>query len=521
VNARRISLDGSALTLADAMLVARGGLASLDIAMKARERVREGRRLVDDLLSQGAVVYGITTGFGRLKNVTIAASDVLTLQRNLLISHAVGVGEEASPEVVRLLLLYRLNTLLRGHSGVREQTVDMLLDLLRRDVLPVIPMQGSVGASGDLAPLAHLALVVIGEGEANVSGMRLAGKDALERAGLTPLTLEAKEGLALINGTQFTAAVATVALERAWTVAVTADIACALTLEALLGSAVPFDERVFLLRPHPGHGDAAANVRSLLAGSEILASHVHCGRIQDPYSMRCAPQVHGASRDALSHLTEILTREVNAVTDNPLLFPETRSSLSAGNFHGQPLALPLDYGRIAVAELASISERRTENLVNPDLSHLPPFLAGGTPGVNSGLMIAQVLCASLVSENKVLCHPASVDSIPTSANQEDHVSMSPIGARLMDQVGRNAVHVLAVELVAATRALHYRRPMKSGRGVEAVLEALATAVSPPGEDRDFGKEIRAVADLVHVRHILEAAEGACGPLRRGQESGAP
>lgn len=516
-----IILDGTHLTLEDAIRVANGAGGAVRVSDEARERVRACRALVDDLVQRGDVVYGVTTGFGRLKDISIEPDDVRTLQRNLLISHAMGVGPDSSPEVVRLLLLYRLNTLLQGHSGVREETVDQILALLKRDVLPVVPEQGSVGASGDLAPLSHLALVLIGEGEADVDGERIGGAEALKRAGLLPLVLRAKEGLALINGTQFTAAVATLALARSWMLAATADIGCALTIEALMGSDAPFDERVGRLRPHAGHLEVASNVRRLLKGSDILQSHEDCDRVQDPYSLRCAPQVHGAVRDALRHLTGILTKEINAVTDNPLLFVEDGTVISAGNFHGEPLALPLDYTTAAVSELASISERRTENLVNPDLSHLPPFLAGGTPGVNSGMMVAQVLAAALVSENKVLSHPASVDSIPTSANQEDHVSMSPISARQLNAVTVNGTNVLAVELLCGFLALHWRRPLRSGAGVEAAVNVLKEVIAPPGEDRPFGQDVRTIARMVDSGRIVRAVEEAIGPLARAREDGAP
>lgn len=511
-----LALDGLSLRLADAWNVAHHGGAAVSISDPAREKVRAARQLVDELLASDEVVYGITTGFGRLKNVTIPAEDARTLQVHLLRSHAVGVGEHAPAPVVRLLLLYRLNALLRGHSGIQESTLEVLLGMLQKDVLPVVPMQGSVGASGDLAPLAHLALVLIGEGEARVRGGPIvSGAEALRTVGLEPVALAAKEGLALINGTQFGLAVGTLALERAWSLAAQADIACALTIEALLGSASPFHQRVANLRPHPGHAEVGANVTRLLEGSKILESHANCDRVQDPYSMRCAPQVHGAARDALRHLTEVFEREVNAVTDNPLIFPEERMSVSAGNFHAEPLALPLDYAAMAVAELANISERRTENLVNPDLSHLPAFLAGGQPGLNSGMMMVQVTAAALVSENKVLTHPASVDSIPTSANQEDHVSMSPIAARQLSEVLGNAERVIAIEFLCNFLALHWRRPLESSPAIESVFEAIAAHVAPPGDDRPFGKDIDALTRLVRDGTLLAAAESQVARLARG------
>lgn len=516
-----LSLDGSSLGLRDAWRVARGDAVDLEITDAARAQVRAARDLVDDLVRRGEVVYGVTTGFGRLENVSIAEADARELQRNLLRSHAVGCGDEAPPWIVRLLLLYRLNTLLRGHSGVRERTVDLLLALLKKDVLPVVPMQGSVGACGDLAPLAHLALVLQGEGEAWYLGERLSGAAALAKVGLEPLELAAKEGLALINGVQFTAAVGTRALERSWNLAACADIACAMTLEASLDSVRPFAARVSGLRPHPGQGEVGQNVRRMLSGSEILESHADCGRVQDRYSVRCAPQVHGAARDALRHLTGVISREINSVTDNPLLFPADALVVSAGNFHGEPLALPLDYAKAAVAELGSISERRIENLVNPDLSGLPPFLAKGKAGVNSGLMMAQVTAAALVSENKVLAHPASVDSIPTSASQEDHVSMSPIAARHFEAITKNTLGVLAIELLSAYFALHWRRPLRAGKGVEAAFELISTYVDPPGDDRLFKPDIDRIADLVDSGAVVAAVEAEVGPLRRGQDDGAP
>jgi histidine ammonia-lyase len=508
----RLVLDGKNLDLGSACRAARRG-SSVEIAPSARERVRGARRQVERAVAQDRVVYGVNTGFGKLANTRIDGRRLGELQRNLLLSHAVGVGAESPPEVVRLLLLLRLNALLRGHSGVREETIDLLGAMLAKDVLPVIPEQGSVGASGDLAPLAHLAMVLIGEGEARVGGDRLPGREALARAGLRPLALDAKEGLALINGTQFSAAVGLLAVESARNLAVLADVACATSLEGIRGSVRPFDARIAGLRPHPGHAEVSDNVRRLMERSEILKSHEGCDRVQDQYSVRCAPQVHGAVRDALRHVAEILSREINSVTDNPLLFPDTDDVISGGNFHAEPVGLPLDYAAAAVCELGSISERRIETLVNPDLSGLPPFLAGGSAGLHSGLMMLQVTAAALVSENKTLAHPASVDSIPTSANKEDHVSMAPIAARHLRDIGRNVALVLAIELIAGRFALHFHQPLKAGAGVQAAFELLGRTVPPPGPDRWFAKDVEAVAALVASGAILESVENAVGRLR--------
>jgi histidine ammonia-lyase len=508
----RLVLDGKNLSLRAACAASRKP-SETGVSPDARARVRAAREQVVRALAKDQAIYGVNTGFGKLSSTRIDAGKLGDLQRNLLLSHAVGVGPEAPAEVVRLMLLLRLNALLRGHSGVREETVDLLAAMVAKDVLPVVPEQGSVGASGDLAPLAHLAMVLIGEGEARFRGDRMTGRDALAKAGLEPIALEAKEGLALINGTQFSAALAILALERARSLALLADVACAMSLEGIRGSVKPFDAKIAGLRPHPGHAEVADNVRRLMARSEILKSHENCSRVQDQYSVRCAPQVHGAVRDALGHLAAVLDREIASVTDNPLLFPAEDEVISGGNFHGEPLALPLDYAAAAMAELGSISERRIETLVNPDLSGLPPFLAGQSAGLDSGLMILQVAAAALVSENKSLAHPASVDSIPTSANKEDHVSMSPIAARHLRDITRNVEHVLALELVAARAALHFHQPLKAGAGVQAAFDVLAKAIDPPASDRWFKKDIDAALALVAGGTLLAAAEAAAGPLR--------
>src|SRR5215471_18529766 len=434
---------GGPMRLVDLEDVARRGR-PVAIAEDARAAVRRASDAVRALEhgQDRRHVYGVNTGFGALSEVHIPPSDIRALQRNLVLSHACGVGPDLGEAEVRAMMVLRAQVLALGHSGVRELLVDRLVEMLNRGICPRIPSQGSVGASGDLAPLAHLALVLIGEGEATFRGELVPGAVALERAGIEPVVLEAKEGLALINGTQYMAGLGALTLLDGERLATTADIAGAMSLEALKGSQRPFDERLMRLRPHPGQALSAANLRRMLAESPIMESHKDCGKVQDAYSLRCMPQVHGATRDALAFAREVLERELNSVTDNPLVFaPESGDAeveiISGGNFHGQPLALALDLGAMALAELANISERRVEQLVNPALSSgLSPFLARRS-GLESGYMIAQVASASLVSENKVLCHPASVDSIPSSAGKEDHVSMGSVSARKFMQIVDN------------------------------------------------------------------------------------
>ncbi|MEZ6194386.1 MAG: histidine ammonia-lyase [Planctomycetota bacterium] len=498
------TIDGSSIKLDDIPRLTAAGRKDLRLDDSARKAVEAARATVEDILASGRVVYGINTGFGKLASTRIPADKLATLQRNLILSHAVGVGEPLSKEIARLALILRANNLACGHSGVRTVVVERLLDLVNADVVPVIPSQGSVGASGDLAPLAHMTLVLLGEGEAWVGDERLPGAEALAAVGLEPLELEAKEGLALINGTQISCAIGAVALSRALELAEAAEVACAMTLEALKGSVRPFDSRVGDLRPHPGHARVSANIRALMAESEILASHADCGRVQDQYSLRCVPQVHGAVRDALDHVRTVVEREMNSVTDNPLIFPADGDVISAGNFHAEPLAIPFDYAAAAVCELANISERRLENMVNPDLSGLPPFLIESS-GLNSGFMIAQVTAAALVSENKCLAHPASVDSVPTSANKEDHVSMAPIAARKFGMIVENTAHVLAIELAGALQGLRLGNPerLRPGRGVAAAFDFLAALVPPLTEDRILQHDFAAVRRSLDDGRLLE------------------
>jgi histidine ammonia-lyase len=409
------------------------------------------------------------------------------------------------------MLLLRAQSLSFGFSGIRITVIELLLECLNRGVHPVIPSQGSVGASGDLAPLAHMALPLIGEGKADVGGTVLAGRDALVRVGLEPVVLEAKEGLALINGTQAMTAIGALLVHDANRLARLADIAGAMSLEALKGTATAFDARVTQVRAHPGAATVASNLRRLASDSPIHASHLNCDKLQDAYSLRCMPQVHGASRDALTHVADVVTRECNAVTDNPLVFADTDDVISAGNFHGQPVALVMDYAKVAIAELANISERRVEHMLDPAVSGLPAFLSS-QGGLNSGLMISQYTAASLVSENKVLAHPASVDSIPTSANQEDHVSMGTTSARQCAMILDNATWVIAIELLNAAQALDFHQPLVPGPGVGAARDALRTVVPPLVSDRMLTPDLEAVRALMLSDALQMAVERAIGPL---------
>lgn len=498
------------LSVADVARVARRAV-GVRLSAAARDRVVASRAYVERLLAEGATVYGITTGFGRFATTRIAADQVKQLQRNLLLSHAVGVGDALPDDVVRTMLVLRAQSLAIGNSGVRPAVIEGLLGMLAADVLPRVPAKGSVGASGDLAPLAHLALPLIGEGEAYVGGELLTGAEALRRAGLPVLELEAKEGLALINGTQLMTALLVKALLAAESLARHADVAAAMTVEGLMGSHVPFTDLVTRLRPHPGARTTADNMSRLLKGSEINHSHEDCGRVQDAYSLRAVTQVHGASRDALGYLRRVVEVELQSVTDNPLIFSEEEQVVSAGNFHGQPLALAADFAAIAVAELGNISERRVEQLVNPALSGLPAFL---TPegGLNSGLMVAQYTAAALVSENKVLAHPASVDSIPTSANQEDHVSMGAYACRKLLDVIDNVRQVVAVELIAAAQALDFRAPLRPSPGVAAAHAWLRERVPGLAGDRYLAPDLRVVADAIEGGSLLQAVASASGEL---------
>ncbi len=505
-------LSGSALTLARL----RRALArdeKLALAPAARRRIRAARARVDSLHDDPTPHYGINTGFGALAHQRVPAVDLEQLQENLILSHAVGVGDEVPAPIVRLMLLLKVNGLAVGLSGVSEEVVDALLRFYNEDALPVVFTKGSLGASGDLAPLAHLVLPLLGLGEMTFRGQRLPAKAVLKRLGLRPLKLRSKEGLGLINGTQFMAAYAVHCLLRIENLTKTADLAAATTLEAARGSAAPFDARIHAARPHAGQRDSAQNIRTLLRGSAILPSHAHCGKVQDPYSLRCVPQVHGAVRLALAHARDVVETEINSATDNPLVFPDG-DVLSGGNFHGEPLAFVLDYLAIATAELASIAERRIYMLLHGDTMgdlKVPKLLMKDT-GLNSGFMIPQYTAAALVSENKVFAHPASVDSIPSSLGQEDHVSMGSISATKLLEVVKNTETVLAIEFMCATQALDFLRPLKSGRGVEAAFAAVRAVIPFAKTDRLFHDDVQTALTLVRSEKLLTAAEKAAGKL---------
>ncbi len=504
LNGRRLSLDQLEHAWHDPGV-------RLSLTAGAERRVVRARAVIERRVREGETIYGVNTGFGKLSSVRIPPEDVVRLQENLLRSHSVGVGPDLPAEEARLALLLRLHTLTLGHSGVRPALVRHLLAMYNRGVVPIVPEQGSVGASGDLAPLAHLALVAIGEGKATFRGRRMSGAAALRAAGLRPLRLAEKEGLSLINGTQIMTAILCSVAFRARRLVRIADVAAALSLEALKGTLTAFDPRIHAVRPHPGQMEVSRNVRRLLRGSEILQSHEDCAKVQDSYSLRCVPQVHGATRDALGYVLGVLEREVNSATDNPLVFPDEGSILSGGNFHGQPVAIAGDLLGIALANLGSISERRTETLVNPDLSGLPAFLAP-TAGLDSGMMITQVVAAALVSENKIHAHPASVDSIPTSANKEDHVSMGVTAARKCRTILQNLEWILSIELLCGAQGLHFLAPLRPGRGVAAAVGKIRSRVPPLVRDRVLQNDMIAIRDMVADGSLLAAVEAEGGAL---------
>lgn len=503
-------LDGERLTLHDVERVARRGEAvALDPA--ARPKVEAARRMIEDALAAERPIYGVSTGFGPLSDVFVGAADREALQRNLLRSHAIGIGDPIGEAETRATILLRANVLAKGYSGVRPEIIDLLCELLNRGVHPIIPERGSVGASGDLAPLAHLALVLIGEGEARHGGERLPGAEALRRAGLVPITLKAKEGLALINGTCGMTGIGALALARADRLVTLADVAGAMTLEALRGSRVPFDERIQAVRPHPGQAASARNLRTLLQDSEVMVSHKDCGKIQDSYTLRCMPQVHGGVRDAMAFARETLSRELNAATDNPLIFADSGDILPGGNFHGHPVSLALDFLAVALAGLCGISERRIERLVNPQLSELPPFLVKSS-GLHSGFMVTQISAASLVSEVKILASPASVDSIPTSGSKEDFVSMGWLAAVKASQIVDRLASILTLEFLCAAQGLDFLLPLQPGRGVLPAYELIRNHVPHLDQDRVLRQDFDRLLPLLLDGTLLDAVEAAVGPL---------
>ncbi len=502
-----IILDGISLTPENVELVAKEET-HVSVADRAEKRIQASRKCIVTALEQGKLVYGINTGFGALSNVVIDPDQIEELQKNIVRSHSTGIGEPFSEIEVRAMMLLRANTLARGNSGVRLELVGALLELLNRGVHPVVPQKGSVGASGDLA---HLASVLIGEGAAVYRGEKLKGAEALKRAGLEPVKLSAKEGLALINGTPAMTAVGLLALLKAERLARIADIAGAATLDALRGTLTAFDPDIQAARPHTGQMKVSKNFYRLMDQSEITISHKDCPRIQDAYSLRCIPQVHGAVRDVIDYVRKTISVEINSATDNPLIFPEKNKTESGGNFHGEPIAFALDFLGIAMSELGGISERRIEKLLNPVFSGLPPFLTD-KGGLHSGLMMVQVSAAALASENKILASPASVDSIPTSSDKEDHVSMGTIAARKAREIIGNVEHILAMEILCSSQGLYFLEPLKPGTGIQAEYRVVREAVDPIMEDRSFHEDIHSIWELIESGYLLEEVEKISGPL---------
>jgi histidine ammonia-lyase len=467
--------------------------------------------LVDKWVREARTIYGVTTGFGALSDVAISPDDTRQLQKNILMSHAAGVGDPLPVDTVRAIMALRVKDLARGNSSASLKTVEQLVALVNHGITPLVPAKGSVGASGDLCPLAHLALVLIGLGEAFHNGQRVSGKSALETCGLVPIQLDSGEGLALVNGTQVMTAIGALAVFDARRLCKLSTIAAAMSLEVLMGSRTEFDPRIHKVRPHPGQAIIAENMLRITQNSEIVSSHKDCSRVQDAYTLRCAPQVQGASRDAIDYATGVIATEMNASTNNPLIFNDSEEFLLGGNFHGQPVALAMDFMSMAVAELANISERRIERLVNPKLSGMPAFLVRDG-GLNSGLMIAQYVAAALVSENKVLCHPACVDSIPTSANKEDHVSMGTIAARQCQEIVANAESVVAIELLCAAQAMDLFTNLKPGEGTYAAYRCIREQVPHLEQDRVLAPDIEAVRECMRTDKILKAVEAKVGRL---------
>ena len=495
-NESMLQLNGQQLTLQQIVDVARGR-EQVILADEARVRVEQACQVVHDIVTEGRTVYGVNTGFGKLSDVSIDKADLIQLQLNLVRSHSCGLGDPLSEAEARAMLLLRANVLASGFSGARALVIDTLIAMLEKGVTPVIPEKGSVGASGDLAPLAHLALAAIGEGEVFYQGERLPAATAFERAQIAPLQLEVKEGLALLNGTQAMGAVGALALHRAERLVRLADVAGAMTLEALKGTPVAFDKRIHEARPHPGQVEVAAHLRELLRDSEIRQSHLENDpRVQDAYSLRCMPQVHGAIRTALNHAKQVVEIESGSATDNPLVFSETGDVLSGGNFHGAPLALVFDYAAMALTDLMSITERRIDRLVNPDSNEgLPPFLTAH-PGISSGFMMLQVTAVALLNEAKVLAHPASIDNVPTDGGKEDHVSMGMTAATKLRSIVQLAEMTTAIELMAAAQGLEYHAPLAPGVGVKQAYEIVRRLVAPLTADRSMSSDIEKIKDAI-------------------------
>ena len=503
----KVIITGQDLTIDQIAAVCRNH-AFVELSEESRNKILESRKVVDELVAEKKTVYGITTGFGKFSDVVISQDECTKLQRNLIITHAVGGGDPFPEDVARGIMLLRVNNLSKGFSGIRLETVQTMIDMLNKGVTPFIPEKGSLGASGDLAPLSHMVLVMIGMGKAYYQGELIDGGEAMKRAGITPIVLGAKEGLALNNGTQAMTSVGALALYDAIKLAKIADITDALCFEAQNGGTDALQPRVHEIRPHHGQGITAKNLLRLLDGSKNTTRQGEI-RVQDAYSLRCTPQIHGASKDAINYVKEHVDIEINSVTDNPLIFKEDRAGISGGNFHGQPMALPFDFLKIAEAELANVSERRIERLVNPAYSGLPAFLTNHG-GVNSGFMIVQYSAAAMVSENKVLAHPASVDSIPSSAGQEDHVSMGTIAARQAAEIGRNVRRVLAMELMVACQGIDMRGNKGLGKGTQAAYDLVRKGVPTLDEDRPLYEDIEYCEQLLKDDSLINAVEAAIG-----------
>jgi histidine ammonia-lyase len=510
-----MEINGNNLDIDTVYKVSRGGV-KVSLAKSARELMSQSRKFIESQVAKGEVIYGVNTGFGALSSVKISEKDITELQINLIRSHSVGIGPAFSKDETRAIMLLRANALARGHSGIRHEVVDKLLEFLNSDILPIIPSQGSVGASGDLAPLAHLALSLIGEGEvwgeSDDFNKAVATSDQLKRKNISPLQLQSKEGLSLINGCQVMTAVGLLAAYRARELCRIADISGAMSIESLRGSRGPFDEQICNSRPHPGEKKTAANIRRILSNeSEISKSHEDCDRVQDAYSLRCIPAVHGAVKDTLRKAIETLTIEANASTDNPLVFADTKSILSCGNFHGEPVAFQLDFLAIAIGALGNISQCRISRLVNPQFTSLPAFLAPNG-GLNSGMMIVEVAAASLASENKIYSHPASADSIPTSVDKEDHVSMGTIAARKLKLVVENVSQILSMEILASMQALSLLKPLCPAGGVRAAYDFLAKDIPLATKDRVFSQDIKKIKSFVDDGRLVAHVEKSVGDL---------
>ncbi len=507
------NLTGTNLTLEDLAFIAKAktGQVKLQIDPEALKKMHQSREVVMNIVKKGKPVYGINTGFGALASKQIAVEDLEQLQYNLIRSHCTGVGRPFSREVTRGIMLARANCLIQGFSGVTPETIALLLDFINHGINPVIPEKGSVGASGDLAPLSHIALALIGEGEVEYEGKIMKSDFAIHQIGQTPAKLGPKDGLALINGTSVMLALGTLALVEAKKLMKLADVISCLTLDAVRGTSAAFDERISILKPQPGQLDVSRNLLKLIKDSQIAVSHKDDGKVQDPYSLRCIPQVHGACRQTLRHTEEVLNIELNSVTDNPLVFADTGDVISGGNFHGEALALTMDYLAMGLSEICNIAERRVEKMMNPHFSDLPAFLTKNS-GLNSGLMIAHVTMAALASENKYLCHPASVDSIPTSTDKEDHVSMGVTSGRKLLEVVSNVQYGLAIELLCNTQGIEFLRPMKTSPALEKVVTLVRKHVEPIEDDRTFHKDIENLSRLIQTEEILQEVESVIGVL---------